>query len=379
MEANLDNSFLFQLLVSPLLRYRLLRHTLLWSLGLFLIYRGFQYIAISIPDPAAQVVYANLSTLFFGGLTVSMYGVVTWLTRRYILQRFQLSRFMASLMLIHGLTALLVRWHFLWFTRYLTLSKLPRMYSVYADHVAQLSIWEVPFDPIIVGLFSFSLFYNYLLYAVGFKVFKDLFSLKIRQVALEKENIQLEYNFLKAQINPHFLFNTLNNIYSFSITTPEKVADIILKLADLMRYSLYETEAELVELSREIAFLESYVQLQRIRHEEQARLTFTVTGNPDGLLVPPLILIVFVENAFKHGPQSSTQPGWVAIELLIDNRKLSLRTVNNVSGKPGQSAGGIGLKNVRKRLEYFFPDRHQLTIGQQGGEFRVDLMINLHE
>lgn len=377
METNLDRNLFFQLLVSPSSLYRVTRHLLLWSTVLFLIYRGFQYIATTISDPTARSVYIDLSTVFFGTLTVGAYFIVTWLTRQYILLGFRFGLFVMSLFTIHVLTTTIVRWHFLLFTRYLTLPKLPRIYTLYADYIAQLSVWQVPFDPIIVGLFSFSLFYNYLLYGVGLKVFKDLFGLKIKQTKLENENLQLEFNFLKAQINPHFLFNTLNNIYSFSIKSPDKVAGAILKLADLMRYSLYETEAEQVPLAKELTFLDSYVQLQRIRHEDDVALSYTVQGQSGTVMIPPLLLIVFVENAFKHGLQASTLAGWVRIALIITDKSLLFRVENNIPLKKTHVVGGIGLNNVRKRLDHYYADRYHLQIEEVANTFRVNLTIQL--
>lgn len=379
MEVNLDKNLLLQFLTNPSIGYRIGRHSVLWLTAIFLIYRGFQFIALTIPNPANQQLYAILSTLFFGGLTINAYFLITWLTRHFILLRFRFNLFIGCLILVHVLTSALVRWHFLLFIHYLTLANLPRMYSVYADHVTHLPAWRVPFDSIIVGLFSFSLFYNYLLYAVGLKVFKDLFSLKNQQAKLEQENLQLEFSFLKAQINPHFLFNTLNNIYSFSIQSPDKVAGTILKLADLMRYALYETEEELVPLTKELAFIDSYVQLQRIRHEEDVELTYTVQGQPGTLLIPPLLLIVFVENAFKHGPQASAQGGSVRISLTINENSLWFQVENNLPLNASSITGGIGLNNVRKRLDHFYAKRYQLRTEAIATIFRVNLQLQLYE
>lgn len=375
METTQPNNIFFQVLTNPALRFRLSRHALLWSVELFLIYRGFAYIALGIEDKTAQHTYATWSTIFFGGLTVVTYLLVTWLTRRYVLRQFRMSLFLGSLLVVHLVAMWLVWWHFLLFVHYLTLPHLPRLYAVHVDHVAHLAFWQVPLDPIIVSLISFSLFYNYLLYAVGFKVFKDLFSLKLQQTQLETENLQLEFNFLKAQINPHFLFNTLNNIYSFSIKSPEKVSGTILQLADLMRYALYETEADTVPLAKELAFLASYVQLQRIRHEADVGLVYSVQGQPAEWRIPPLLLIVFVENAFKHGLQASMQGGLVHINLTIRLDSLLFEVVNNIPKQPTRTTGGIGLNNVRKRLDHFYGPRYQLRIDEKETLFQVHLQI----
>ncbi|GAA4419103.1 hypothetical protein GCM10023187_53110 [Nibrella viscosa] len=377
--TNLDQNHFFLFLTSPAWTYRVARYALLWSTTLWLIYRGFDYISGPVSDPKARQQYIILSTLFFGSLTIGAYLLVTLLTRQFILRQFRMGMFVLCLLGVHVLTSLVVHWHFLFFLRYLGPANLPNIYSRNAEHVASLAIWQIPFDTITVFLFSYSLFYNYLLYAVGFKVFKDLFSLKIRQERLEKENLLLEFNFLKAQINPHFLFNTLNNIYSFAIKSPDKVPDTVLKLADLMRYSLYETETELVPLAKEIQFLDSYIELQRIRYDASFNLSYTVQGNPGQLMVPPLLLIVFVENAFKHGLQANPKAGWASIGLTIKKNSLVFSVENSRPIKKINGVGGIGLVNVRKRLDHFYDRDYELQIEEQPQSFRIHLTLILHE
>lgn len=375
------NSFLLQLLVSADFRARLIRHGLLWGTTLYLIYRGFHFIASTIPEPSPDTIfqYTVLSTTVFGGLTVTAYGALTTLTRRYILIHFRPSLFGLGVLIIHILTSEVVLWHFRLFIGLFTLDRLPRLYTRYAEPLNHLQFWQAPVDPTIVWLFSFSLFYNYLLYAVGLKAFKDLFTLKLRQNELEKENLRLEFDFLKARISPHFLFNTLNNIYSFSIISPTKVGDTILKLADLMRYSLYETNEERVPLSNELTFLTSYIELQRIRHEEHVQILFEVAGQPGVHVIPPLLLIIFVENAFKHGLQSSARASWVRIRVDISATTLGLEVDNSVPTGTRHQPGGIGLSNVRKRLTHFYPAQHQLSIREEANRFTVNLTIQWHE
>ncbi|GAA4461447.1 hypothetical protein GCM10023189_36960 [Nibrella saemangeumensis] len=334
---------------------------------------------MSITNPVAQHQYILISTLFFSSLTIGAYLLATLLIHRFILQRFRPGVFMLYLLGVHGLTSMLVYWHFIFFLRYFGPDNLPGVYSRNAEHVAGLAMWQIPFDTIIVLLFSYSLFYNYLLYAVGLKAFKDLFTARLRQERLEKENLLLEFNFLKAQINPHFLFNTLNNIYSFSFKSPDKVQDTVLKLADLMRYSLYETEIERVLLAKEIQFLDSYIELQRIRYDAGTTLSYTVQGSPGQFTIPPLLLIVFVENAFKHGLQANTQTGWVKICLTIDQDMLTFTVENNLPLRKNREVGGIGLTNVRKRLDHAFGSSYQLRVDELPQSFCVQLTLPLYE
>lgn len=381
MLGKIDNSLFLRLMVNPDYYHRLVRHTLLWSTALFLIYRGFRFLATSIPSSSPDDIrlYTVLSSLFFGGLTIGAYWVITTLTYRFILTQFQPGRFALGILSVHIITATLVFGHFIVFTRSIGLNHLPRFYTLYSDHITQLRVWQAPFDSVIVWFFSFSLFYNYLIYAVGLKVFKDLFTLQLRQNELEKENLRLEFDFLKAQINPHFLLNTLNNIYSFSIQSPHRVADTILKLADLMRYALYETNDDFVPLQKELTFLTSYVDLQRIRHNEDVRIQFDVNGHPGTKVIPPLLLIVFVENAFKHGIQSSAQASWIQIQLNILSDTLFMQIDNSLPPKNAHTSGGIGLRNVRKRLDFFYADRYQLVIHEHSSHFQVTLTVEFDE
>ncbi|MFT4032706.1 MAG: sensor histidine kinase [Siphonobacter sp.] len=286
-------------------------------------YRDFEYIGIVISDPIYRKTYSILATFFFGSLTIGAYFSIVWLARRYIFIRFQIGTFLGCIVLLHILFSYLVYEHFIYFTHLLTIHNLPTVYQRHLDQFAAINWWKIPFYFYLTGVFTYSLFYNYLFYAVGLKLIKDLFVIKMREDHLQKENIQLEFNFLKAQVNPHFLFNTLNNIYAFSIKSPEQVSDLILKLAELMRYSLYETEQAFVPLTKELTFLESYVYLQRIRHEKTIQFSYEILGEPGSSQVPPFILIVFVENAFKHGVQLSTKAGWLSIQLLIEKNILT--------------------------------------------------------
>lgn len=376
-----SHSFFYKLLIDSSRKMRFIRHALLWVTALLLIYQGFYFIADTIPEYTSRnaIRYSLLSTSLFGGLTIVAYWIITILTRQFILLRFRIDLFLVALFGIHIITAEVVLAHFGAFIQLLSLNRLPRLYRNSADHVAQLAFWQAPFDPTIVWLFSFSLFYNYLLYAVGLKIFKDFFTIQFRKTELEKENLRLEFDFLKAQVNPHFLFNTLNNIYSFAVRAPDQVADPILKLADLMRYTLYETSEEWVNLTKEVAFLRSYIDLQRIRHDDHVTIQFRVIGQPATQLIPPLLLITFVENAFKHGVEVSAKASWVDICLLVGSNSLTLQVYNSIPSFTSQPRGGIGLRNVQKRLAFLYPNSHDLSITNQGNQFSILLTLPFHE
>ena len=471
----------YEFVTNPTLRYRLARHGLMWGVSLFIIYKRFEYNAVLLSSLAERELYINLSTLFFGGLTILDYVLITLLLRELVLRRSQMKLFVLGLIGVHVLTALLVRWNIHWFVDLFNKRHLPVAYRTFAEHVTNLSLWKTAFDPVIVGVFCFSHVYSYLLLVLMPKMFKDLFLLRVRQTGLEnaqlqlekdnlqlgndklqlekdnlqlgndklqlekdnlqlgndklqlekdnlqlgndklqlekdnlhndklqlekdnlhndklqlekdnlqlgndklqleKDNLKLEYQYLKAQVNPHFLFNTLNNLYGLSRRFSEKTPETIAKLSELMRYTLYSTEREFVPLAEEIRFLENYLSLQRLREEAHAALAFQVQGSTDGLSIAPLLLLVFVENAFKHGTQASPAKTVVHICLAIDQGTLTLDVANNVpDGTPRPNPdGGIGHRNVKRRLDLFYPGQHDLSIDHRDGQYLVKLKINLH-
>jgi two-component system, LytTR family, sensor kinase len=196
---------------------------------------------------------------------------------------------------------------------------------------------------------------------------------------LQRDNLTLELNALKAQINPHFLFNTLNNIYSLALRKSDKAPDIVLKLSDMMRYVLYECNSGPVPVEKEIQFVSNYIELERIRHGSQASINYSLTGNPEESRIEPLLLIPIVENCFKHGINAQMKSGFVDIQLNVFKGKLQLEVANSVplNGSSFHDKGGIGLDNVKKRLELIYPDKHKLEITALPQSYKVDLELNL--
>lgn len=197
---------------------------------------------------------------------------------------------------------------------------------------------------------------------------------------LIKLNTELELNFLKAQINPHFLFNSLNNIYALALQKSDRSPEMILKLSDLMRYMLYEYNVPLINLDRELKFLNDYIDLEKIRHGEKAKINFTLSGETLDKQIPPLLLIPFVENAFKHGINAQFNSAWVNVDMKLDTPENDfIFTISNnkplVPEKKQQAAGGIGIENAKKRLEMIYPNKHTLSIDSPLDTFIVSLII----
>jgi sensor histidine kinase YesM len=199
--------------------------------------------------------------------------------------------------------------------------------------------------------------------------------LRIRQ-----EQVESELKALKTQINPHFLFNSLNNIYSLSMGQSGEAPAAILKLSDLMRYMLYESNGERVALRSEIEFLENYIDLQRLRSNRQASIAYGKEGSPEGLMIAPLIFLPLVENSFKHGVKGDPSGGYVNISLSIGEKDLELTLENNKGTADhvrDEEPSGIGLANVRRRLELLYPAKYLLDIRDNGVVFRVQLKLTL--
>jgi two-component system, LytTR family, sensor kinase len=197
-----------------------------------------------------------------------------------------------------------------------------------------------------------------------------------RNENLKNEKITMELAYLKAQINPHFLFNTMNNLYGLALTEPEKTPDVILKISEMMRYMLYESNEEKVPLSREIEYLNSYIELEKIRFEGDTFINFTIEGNVNQYQIAPLLLISFVENVFKHGDvQNKNSP--VEINLKINNKQLIFRQWNKISIKEKDKMGGVGRKNVERRLSLLYPNKHQLTVKNENGMYESELILEM--
>jgi two-component system LytT family sensor kinase len=200
-----------------------------------------------------------------------------------------------------------------------------------------------------------------------------------RSLRLQRENLNLEINFLKAQVNPHFLFNTLNNLYTLVMKQDERAPLIVQHLTDLMHYTVYESTAPLAPLSQEIAFIEAYLELERLRYGKKVRISYQLTGDPAGLSLTPLLFFPFVENAFKHGIDSSLDASWVEIALGVREQWLHFSVRNSYSpGAPQREVGGVGLANVRKRLALHYPATdYTLDIRQNAAEYEVLLTLHL--
>lgn len=204
----------------------------------------------------------------------------------------------------------------------------------------------------------------------------DWFSSQSIQRNLESERKEMELQFLKSQLNPHFLFNSLNNIYSLAYQKSDKTADAIMKLSEIMRYMIYESNTPTVALSKEVDYLKNYIELQKIRFKDGAFIEMTLNGEIDDQKVVPLMLISFVENAFKHGVVNDpAEP--VKIDIIANQKILHFSVINKKNNQNKDAQGGVGLPNVERRLQLIYPDRYKLNVVNSATHYTCELMIDI--
>lgn len=214
-----------------------------------------------------------------------------------------------------------------------------------------------------------------------FQILSDWRESEDEKKELELQNTQTELNFLKSQINPHFLFNTLNNIYALTLIKSDSAPATVIKLSEIMRYMLYECNEEKVSLDKEIQFIKNYYELEKLRLKSNSEIVLNIEGDAAGYKIAPLILNPFIENAFKHGISSNVNSSYVHISMEIENQQLKFEIENNIAkvkrDQLGKKSGGIGLKNVKRRLEIIYPKEHELSINENENVFQVKLKLKL--
>lgn len=214
--------------------------------------------------------------------------------------------------------------------------------------------------------------------AFAIKVVKKWLSQQEEKHEMEKQNLKTELNLLKSQLNPHFLFNTMNNLYSLSLEESSKTSEGIAKTAELLRSVLYECNELEIPLVKEISLLENYIELEKMRYEKRLQVIFEKNGLVKEHKIAPMLLFTFVENCFKHGCRINPNPSVIKISIDALPEGILFKTENNkvdIQEEKTKKTGGIGLQNARKRLEIIYPHHHQLKISDDGKTFKVQLEI----
>ena len=341
---------------SGLLRRRWLYHLAFWILYLGLMVVFYLSLHMTLTPSLAAIVFLTVAVQ--AGLSYwNLHLLIPRLlfNRRYLLYVLAfLATAMVCSLCILGVETAVVRW-------------------IARESVAASSLWTPKniIVGIVMGIYVLGL-------TMGLKFAKDSLLDQDLRKEREKHYLETELKFLKSQIQPHFFFNTLNNIYSLTLKRSEQAPEVVLKLSDLMSYMLYDSTAPSVPLSKEIAYLHNYLDIEQLRFGNRLSVSFTAEGPIEDASIPPMILILFLENSFKHGARNNISHIQLTIDLLVADGYLHFHVENPVSGeeKPAEN-NGIGLKNVRRRLDLLFGNTYTLGIGEHDGFFIVHLKMPL--
>jgi LytS/YehU family sensor histidine kinase len=194
---------------------------------------------------------------------------------------------------------------------------------------------------------------------------------------LQNERVDAELMHLKSQINPHFFFNTLNNLYGLAREKSDQTPDLILRLSDMMRYTIYQGKKEQVAIEAEITYLDNFIELQKIRFQKNVQVCFKTDIDDTGTKVSPLLFINLLENAYKHGVEKLTDEAFVNIQLTVKQGKLTFSIDNNFDIKQITSEKGIGISNLTKRLELLYPGKHSFNSSVDNDRFNAVVTIDL--
>lgn len=225
--------------------------------------------------------------------------------------------------------------------------------------------------------------YPVVVLATLIKLFEHWYTNQQATQNLVKEKLEAELKFLRAQIHPHFLFNTLNNLYALALKKSDNTPEVVLKLAELLNYMLYECNTDIVPLSKEVELIENYVALERLRYGERLDISVRMKGDISDKRIAPMLLLPFVENSFKHGTSGETEKAWISIDLTVKNNLLTLKVDNSKSNQltadEKQYREGIGLQNVKRRLELLYTDDYELKILDTEESYLVVLKLELND
>ncbi|WP_316817795.1 sensor histidine kinase [Pedobacter nyackensis] len=333
---------------------------------LFSMLSGLEYSLIEKRNVSFE--FKDLTEILFYGLKSLVAGFVFYklLIQRYLFEK-------KYIKFIIGLLIYLVIYNLYILYGYLLVSKI----SFLPEHMtANAAKWYNS-----KALLHFSLIYMFREFLVLSALAYFIRSAKQDRLIdqLGKQQLNAELTYLKAQVQPHFFFNTLNNIYSLTLQQSAKAAPLVAKHADIMRYILYLASEPTITLQKEVDFLRDYIGVEAVKYPERIRIDFEVQGIDQTTIIEPLLLLPFIENTFKHGIKEETDEGFVLVILSLVGRELSLEVSNSKSASSVNNGhSGIGLKNIRKRLELLYPQRHSLIIKDETDTYTVFLTLTLN-
>lgn len=334
---------------------RIFRHTVFWLLTIIVLSLLFYNDA----DP--------LRSLMSSSITVASLAVLIYFNLLYLIPRYLSKRRLISYIILLALATLVITPIRTLLTFYLYNGTAEIQEKILNSH------WAVFFTMIVIVGFS-----------TLAKIIIDWFKAERELRIMESENMQSELRFLRSQINPHFLFNTLNSLYALTLKKSDKAPDIVIQLSEMLRYMLYECNDKKVPLQKEIDYIQNYLELEQLRHSEKVDINFKRKGEINGLEISPLLFIPFLENAFKHGLNKHIEEGYVHVFLDvhkdnltfgIKNSKPDVSEIDDYNSQP--DIGGIGLQNVKRRLELLYPGSFYLDIKSSDKLYEVQLNLNL--
>lgn len=230
-----------------------------------------------------------------------------------------------------------------------------------------------------VAMLFFNLFFVVFI-AIAIKFYKRWSEIDYREQKVQKEKVEAELQMLKTQINPHFLFNTLNSIYVLAMKNSEQTANMVMKLSDILDYILYKIDTPRIAISAEIQMIENYIELEKIRFTNRVNLSLSAGIESKDIQIPPMLIIPFIENAFKHGVAKSLEKSWIKISIQERGKMMNIAVSNSKGQNQAKSeTGGIGLANVKKRLEILFHDSYILDISEKINSYEVFLSIPINQ
>jgi sensor histidine kinase YesM len=214
--------------------------------------------------------------------------------------------------------------------------------------------------------------------AASIKLLKHWYVKEQRNLQLQKENAEAQLQLLKAQVHPHFLFNTLNNIYSHTQNTAPVASQLVMGLSDMLRFMLYECNQPQVSLSKELKLIQDYITLEQIRYDNQLDVHISLPAETENLGIAPLLMLPLVENCFKHGTSHMLEQPWLSLQVTLEKDRMHVKLMNGKASEMAKNNDkGIGIFNVRKRLALLYPGKHELSITDEEDVFIVNLWLQL--
>ena len=352
----------FELFSKTVVRARIGRHLLYW----LFVMAGYSYLSYALYTPKNDWLESLEATAIMWPYMIALtYLALYWVLPSALADRYD--RFVRrSVMYLPG------SWILIGLYRgYVVIPVQTGELSLFPSYQESIALCDWYIALVVVGV------------AVGLRLYRFWYQRELANQQLARETLIIELQVLKAQIHPHFLFNTLNNLYSLTLKHSPQAPNMVLKLSDMLQYMIHDCNRSNVSLAKEILFLENYIELEKLRYGPRLIVSMSVTGETNTNLIAPLLLIPFVENAFKHG--SAQQIGQTRIELtlVMTGHELLFRIENSKDEKAVsnacQNTGSIGLANVQKRLTLLYPDAYKLLICPERGRFTVELTIQLDQ